>query len=170
MKKLFLLLLLLNFSIYGNSLRFIITYPLKTIIGECKKYEFVNLKIQRKEDQYLAENFEVWCDIFSMKTGDPNRDSNMYETLKYPQYKKIKAYVNSAICKDQECKINFDLEIHDKKKNYQIFSKFSSTSGIQTKGEFFIDLYDFNIEPPKLFFIQIDRLVKVEFTFAFDIN
>lgn len=170
MKKTIFLLSLFSFSLYGNSLKFIVTYPLKTIVGECKKYEFINLKIQKKDNQYFAENFEVWCDIFSMKTSDPNRDSNMYETLKYPENKKIKAIVHSAICQDKECKIHFDLEINNKKKNYQISSKFNSDSAIKTTGEFFIDLYDFNIEPPKLLFLQIDRLVKIQWDFSFDMN
>lgn len=154
--------------IYPNQIQFIVTYPLKTITGTCHQYEFIDFKIEKEGNRYKAQNFKITCEIKSMKTGDPNRDSNMYATLGYPNFKTITVIVYSAICENQNCKIDFELDLSGKRRQYQIQSEFRSEKGLFVSGGFSVNLLDFSIEPPKLLFLKIDSIVKVTFNFSFD--
>ncbi|MFN3603541.1 MAG: YceI family protein [Leptonema sp. (in: bacteria)] len=158
------------FQIVSNEIQFIVTYPLKTIIGRCSEFEFIGFKIEKEENRYKAQNFQVVCKILSMKTGDPNRDSNMYDALGYPYFSKITANVTSTICAYQNCKIDFELDLHGKKKLYRIEGNFNSNKELQISGEFLVNLLEYDIEPPKLLFLKIDSIVKVKFNFSFPYN
>jgi len=164
------------FQISGNTvikqfkLEWKADHFLKTIHGVCNKVQHQDLMLTKKGYHYLLEKpFLISVDVSSIKTGNKNRDSNLYDLLQYPRYKTIAIHVEDISYKETKTIIKGTIQIAGKTKPFLADATVKEGPGaLSVNGESQILLSQFDIDAPS--FLGMPVKDRIQIMFQYDLN
>ena len=175
MKILFIISALFFTSIHAETpilekeAEFTAALKIKKVEGKIKNFTVSPFTVKKGKNSELSITpFSISIPVKELKTGDPNRDSNMYEALGYPAEKEISLNVQRIQpAENGTYRVFFRMKIKGKEKELESIATIKEESGkINVSGKFSVFLHDFNIEPPTLLFMTVQDEVFCRYRFA----
>lgn len=164
MKKCILLAYLMVFALIAHAQEFSTDKAKATVDGETSmaSYTGTSNDLQGKVNtENLLVTFKI--PLESIKTGVKGRDRDMYEVLeveKFP-YASFEGAITSDFDPEkkesQQVKVKGTFEIHGEKKPLEVTADLKPTDdGITFSASWPINISDFGIERPSVFFMKVD--------------
>lgn len=123
----------------------------------------------KKDDSIESINGEFTINSLSLISDNKDRDKHMYEVLKVTAAPTISFYITSIEKFEDKYKINGILKMNHIRKNISSMATISHTEkNIQMEGDFSINLTDFGLEPPTMFFLTVRDQVDINYNFNFN--
>ncbi|HMV77806.1 MAG TPA: YceI family protein [Leptospiraceae bacterium] len=174
--KIFIIILALFFSslqagtsILDKEAEFTAALKVKKVEGKVKNFTVSPFTLKRgKNSEFSITPFSIVIPVKELKTGDPNRDSNMQEALGYPAEKEITLNIQRIQPSETGAyRIFFRMKIKGKEKELESSASVKEESGrIVVSGKFSVFLHDFNIDPPTLLFMTVQDEVFCRYRFS----
>ncbi|MBU0923516.1 YceI family protein [bacterium] len=119
------------------------------------------LTIQKEVESIRGK---IYFDTITLISEKRDRDSNMYELLNFQKYKTISFDISSIVKNDNGYDINGDLTLNGVTKNITTKGEIiNNKDAILLKGGFSINLTDFNLEPPTMFFLTVRNQIDISY-------
>ena len=123
----------------------------------------------KKGDSIESINGEFHIKTLSLISDNKDRDKHMYEVLKANKAPIISFYISSIEKLEDKYKINGILKMNHISKNISSMATISLEEKIITiNGNFSINLSDFGLEPPTMFFLTVRNQVDINYNFNFN--
>lgn len=175
MKYLFIIFTLVSASVYSDTTvlekeaEFTASLSVKKVEGRVKNFTVSPFSVRKGKNSELSITpFSVVIPVKELKTGDSNRDSNMYEALGYPAEKEM--IINVHRIQPSETgvyRVYFRMKINGKEKELESSASVKEDSGrIIVSGKFSVLLHDFSIDPPTLLFMSVHDEVFCRYRFT----
>lgn len=122
----------------------------------------------KKGDSIESILGKIEIDAVSLVSDNKDRDEHMYEVLKVTDSPKIIYTITSIAKADDKYKINGILTMNHATKPVSSTAIIAqSGEEIVMDGDFSINLTDFNLEPPTMFFLTVRDQIDIKYSFNF---
>ncbi len=123
----------------------------------------------KKDDSIESINGEFSINSMSLVSDNKDRDKHMYEVLKVSAAPIISFYITSIEKVEDKYKINGILKMNHIRKNISSMATISHAENIvKMDGDFSINLSDFGLDPPTMFFLSVRDQVDINYNFNFN--
>lgn len=107
---------------------------------------------------------KIYFDTITLISQKRDRDSNMYELLNSQKFKTISFDITNIVKNETSYDINGVLTLNGITKNITAKSEINENKEIiLLKGGFSINLTDFNLEPPTMFFLTVRNQIDISY-------
>ncbi|WP_428023222.1 YceI family protein [Arcobacter sp.] len=120
-----------------------------------------------KGDSIESIKGEFTINSSSLVSDNKDRDKHMYEVLKSSLVPTISFNITSIEKVDDKYKINGDLKMNNQTKQISSLASIAEGDNLSMKGDFSINLTDFGLEPPTMFFLTVRNQIDIKYTFNF---
>ncbi len=104
----------------------------------------------------------------SLKSSNEARDKHMYELLNVAFNPKISFTINKIIAIDKQYKIIGVLELNGIDKKVETIASITNEKDVlDLKGDFSIELTQFNMEPPTMFFLKVRDKIDIQYELSY---
>lgn len=157
-----------EYRIESKAVSFVITHPMKSVEGQCPDVTIENFSAKREGTTITVNGpFVVRIKIQTMTTGNRNRDSNMLDTLQYPQNREIVFRAERTQITQNTAQIQGSLSLNGHSLALTVPATVSSSGdSIAVDGEFQVKFSDFGLERPRLLLLSLEDTVTIKFHFS----
>ncbi len=133
-----------------------------TIDPQTKK---INVRLSKDKDiESIKGIFEI--EALSLISDNEDRDKHMYEVLNAKLSPKISFDITSINKKEELYEIKGLLKMNHINKEINSFAHITQNNkDISINGDFFINLTDFDLEPPTMFFLTVRDQIDIKYSF-----
>lgn len=104
----------------------------------------------------------------SLKSKKEDRDNNMYDLLNTKNYPNIVFNITSIVKKDNQFELKGNLTLNAVTKEIKSLLNIEELNDIFTlNGTFFIKLTQFNMKPPKMFFLTVRDQIDIKYNLKY---
>jgi polyisoprenoid-binding protein YceI len=121
-----------------------------------------------KDETIESITGEFTIDSSTLTSDNKDRDKHMYEVLKSSIVPTISFNIISIVKVENKYQINGDLKINNMIKKVSSTATINEENGLSITGDFSINLTDFNLEPPTMFFLTVRDQVDIKYSFNFE--
>ena len=121
-----------------------------------------------KEDNIESLNGKVWIQTLDLKSTNEKRDVNMYELLNATIHPNISFEIKSVQKVQDSYTLNGILTLNGISKEVSSNVKIvEGSDSLSMDGGFSIELTDYGIEPPKMFFLKVRNKIDIAYFLNF---
>ncbi|RXJ65819.1 hypothetical protein CRV08_14235 [Halarcobacter ebronensis] len=119
-----------------------------------------------KEDSLESINGIFEIEALSLISDNKDRDQHMYKVLNVVDSPKISFKINSVSKVEEGYKINGILNLNHVQRPISTDATINEVANlIKLSGNFSINLTDFNLEPPTMFFLTVRDQIDIKYSF-----